>query len=237
MCRTVCSSARPSRLIALAGNPNTGKSTVFNALTGLRQHTGNWPGKTVDAARGSFTFEGLLFTVVDLPGTYSLLANSEEERIARDFLCTGNPSATVIVADAACLERNLNLVLQVMEITAKVVVCVNLVDEANRKGISVDGEALARELGAPVVLTAARLGQGLSELKKTVTDVAEGRVIPVPRTVVYRREVEDALGELERVFTSQWQGPNMANPRWRAIQWLGSGAATMDGAAQGGLTG
>src|SRR5690554_1675276 len=130
-------------VVALAGNPNTGKSTVFNQLTGLNQHTGNWPGKTVTNTQGKYTYKDKRYVLVDLPGTYSLLANSVEEQVARDFICFGNPHATVVVTDATCLERNLNLVLQIMEITDKVVVCVNLMDEARRKRIGIDLEKLS----------------------------------------------------------------------------------------------
>jgi len=170
-------------VIALAGNPNTGKSTLFNALTGLRQHTGNWPGKTVLLARGTCSHRGRQLLLVDLPGTYSLLANSAEEEVARDFLCSARPDATIVVTDATCLERNLNLVLQVLEITPRVVVCVNLMDEARRKGISIDLEALAEELGVPAVGTAAKNGTGLEELLDTVVAVATGRIVTRPRTV------------------------------------------------------
>ena len=160
-------------VIALAGNPNTGKSTVFNNLTGMKQHTGNWPGKTVINARGDYQYRGKRFLLVDLPGTYSLLANSPEEEVARDFLCSGQPLVTVVVVDATCLERNLNLVLQILELTPKVVVCVNLLDEANRKGIKVDLAKLASILGVPVVGTTARNGQGLVELKEKINQVIE----------------------------------------------------------------
>jgi energy-coupling factor transporter ATP-binding protein EcfA2 len=154
-------SDRFDHLVALAGNPNVGKSTVFNALTGLRQHTGNWPGKTVTRAEGLFTVGGTRFKLVDLPGTYSLQAASDDEEVARDMLLFGRPDVTVLVLDATRLERNLNLALQVLEVTSRVVVCLNLVDEARRVGAAVDPAALSRELGVPVVATAARQGEGL----------------------------------------------------------------------------
>ena len=139
------------KTIALAGNPNVGKSTLFNALTGLRQHTGNWPGKTVEAAAGSFTYKGAEYALVDLPGTYSLLAHSPEEAAARDYILSGKADAVVVVCDALCLERNLNLVFQVMEICPRTAVCVNLLDEAERKGVSVDIPLLSELLGIPTV--------------------------------------------------------------------------------------
>ncbi|MGB5660791.1 MAG: FeoB small GTPase domain-containing protein, partial [Thermoanaerobaculia bacterium] len=131
-------------VVALAGNPNTGKSTVFNALTGLRQHTGNWPGKTVARAEGGFSIAEARYKLVDLPGTYSLLSTSVDEEIARDFILFGKPDVTVVVVDATRLERNLNLVLQVLEITDRAVVCLNLMDEAKRKGLEIDHRRLAR---------------------------------------------------------------------------------------------
>ncbi|HAK42689.1 MAG TPA: ferrous iron transporter B, partial [Clostridium sp.] len=152
------------KVIALAGNPNVGKSTVFNSLTGLNQHTGNWPGKTVSNAQGRYTHKNRDFILVDIPGTYSLMANSVEEEVARDFICFGNPDATIIVTDATCLERNLNLVLQTLEITSKVPVCINLMDEAKRKGISINLDKLSKELGVPVVGTSALHGHGLNNL-------------------------------------------------------------------------
>ncbi len=146
-------------VVALAGNPNVGKSTVFNALTGLRQHTGNWPGKTVTRAEGGFEYGGHRYKIVDLPGTYSLLATSLDEEVARDFILFGQPDVTLVVVDATRLERNLNLVLQVLEITDRVVVCLNLMDEARRHGLQVDERRLARDLGVPVVPTEARRGK------------------------------------------------------------------------------
>ena len=144
------------RVIALAGNPNVGKSTVFNELTGLNQHTGNWPGKTVTNAQGRYTHKGREYIMVDIPGTYSLMAHSVEEEVARDFICFGDPDAVVVVCDATCLERNMNLVLQTLEITDRVVVCVNLMDEARKKHIEIDFGKLSENLGVPVVGASAR---------------------------------------------------------------------------------
>lgn len=145
--------SKNEKIIALAGNPNVGKSTIFNNLTGMHQHTGNWPGKTVTTAFGSYDFDGYEYTLVDLPGTYSLLSHSQEEEIARDYICFGDADAVIVVCDAVCLERNLNLVLQILEITQDVIVCVNLLDEAKKKNISIDLNRLSRLLGVPVIGT------------------------------------------------------------------------------------
>lgn len=155
-------------VIALAGNPNTGKSTVFNTLTGLHQHTGNWPGKTVVNARGEFQYKDKKYILVDLPGTYSIFATSVEEAVARDFICFGKPDITIVVVDATSLERNLNLAFQVMEITSDVILCINLIDEAERKGITIDGKGLEKDLGIPVVLTSARNNIGMDNLKEEI---------------------------------------------------------------------
>lgn len=205
-------------VIALAGNPNTGKSTVFNALTGLKQHTGNWPGKTVLRAEGNFIHRNKKILLVDLPGTYSLLATSADEQVARDFICLGRPNATVVVTDATCLERNLNLVLQVMEITPQVVVCVNLMDEAKRRRIRVDVGALSRELGVPCIPTTARDGVGLDKLKDTILDVATGVTATSPRRITYEPHIEQAAAQLEariRPFLPQW-----VNHHWVALRLL-----------------
>jgi len=205
-------------LIALAGNPNTGKSTVFNSLTGLNQHTGNWPGKTVTNAQGKYIHQQRSFILVDLPGTYSLLANSVDEEVARDFICSGEPQVTVVVTDATCLERNLNLVLQVMEITDNVVLCVNLMDEAKRKKIQVDLPALSELLGVPVVGTNARDGVGLKELKDAVYQVATGEIKPQPLLVRYGAVVEECLGVLEPIV--QGVVEKNVNSRWAALRLL-----------------
>jgi ferrous iron transport protein B len=198
--------------VALAGNPNTGKSTVFNALTGLRQHTGNWPGKTVTRAEGRFMHDGAIYRMVDLPGTYSLLSASTDEEIARDFILFGQPDCTVVVVDATALERNLNLVLQVMEITDKVVVCVNLMDEARRKGLEVNISRLSKELGVPAVGTAARTGEGLRELVKTIAGVIDGRIATSPRLPAPPAAAKSLVDELVLKIRALY--PGLRNARW-----------------------
>jgi len=189
-------------VVALAGNPNTGKSTVFNALTGLRQHVGNWPGKTVARAEGGFVFGEKNYKIVDLPGTYSLLSMSTDEEVARDFILFGRPDVTIAVTDATRLERNLNLVLQILEITDKVVVALNLIDEAKRHGIAVDERHLARELGVPVIPMAARRGLGIPELLKAVEEVARGTFVARPHRIQHRDpKLNAALEPLMAAFT------------------------------------
>ena len=174
-------------VIALAGNPNTGKTTVFNALTGLRMHTGNWPGKTISRAEGGFSYEGqTLSRLVDLPGTYSLLSASPDEEVARNFLLFGQPDVTVIVADATCMERNLNLILQVLQITRRAVLCLNLMDEARAHGIAIDARNLARDLGMPVVPCAARSGEGIPELIREIATMAARADTPAPRRLPWK---------------------------------------------------
>ena len=182
--------------VALAGNPNVGKSTIFNSLTGMHQHTGNWTGKTVANATGKAIINDKEFTFVDIPGTYSIMSNSEEEEIARDYICFGNPDATVIVVDSTCLERNLNLVYQIMEITDNIIVCVNLLEEAKKKKIKIDLKKLEDLLGVPVVGTVARDKQTLENLKKTIYKVCEGEIKPYTKTVRYEQEIEENLEKI-----------------------------------------
>ena len=221
-------------VLALAGNPNTGKSTVFNALTGLRQHTGNWPGKTVTRAEGGFAYNGKKFRVVDLPGTYSLLSTSTDEEVARDFILFGRPDVTVIVADATRLERNLNLVLQVLEITDRAVVCVNLVDEAARHGIVVDDRRLAKDLGVPVVLTSARDSTGIRELLAAVYDVATGAILCKPfRVESVAGPLRDAVDALAARVSEEF--PGLPNARWVALRLLEGDQRMIDAVRTGEL--
>ena len=206
-------------VIAIAGNPNTGKSTVFNALTGLRQHTGNWPGKTVVRAEGAFSYGDKKYKLVDLPGTYSLLSTSQDEEVARNFILFGKPDVTIIVADACRLERNLNLTLQILEITDKAVLCLNLMDEAERNDIKIDTRTLSRELGIPVVATSARYQRGIPELLQTIDEIASGKLVCKPRRIQKVPEkilkaVTQLSAEIELEF------PNIPNSRWIAFRLL-----------------
>jgi ferrous iron transport protein B len=206
-------------VVALAGNPNTGKSTVFNALTGLRQHTGNWPGKTVARAEGGFALGERRFKLVDLPGTYSLLSTTVDEEIARNFILFARPDVTVVVVDATHLERNLNLALQVLDITDRAVICLNLIDEARRHGRTVDERRLARDLGVPVVPTVARSRQGIDDLLSTIAQVASGEIVCRPHRLA--RAARSAEGIIARVARGIEESfPGIANSRWLAIRLL-----------------
>lgn len=205
-------------VVALAGNPNTGKSTIFNELTGLKQHTGNWPGKTVTNAKGIYKRKDKEFILVDLPGTYSLLANSVEEEVARDFICFAKPDATIVVVDATCLERNLNLVLQVIEITNRVILCVNLLDEAEKKHIKIDLKKLSDELGIPVIGTVARSRKGLEELMDTVYNVCTKKIIPSPKPTIYTETIETEIQKILNMIKPIV--PDGFNPRWIALRLL-----------------
>ncbi|MCP8969600.1 FeoB small GTPase domain-containing protein [Ectobacillus ponti] len=204
--------------IALAGNPNTGKSTLFNTLTGLRQHTGNWTGKTVLKAEGEYEHNGQTYVIVDLPGTYSLHSNSADEEVARDYILFENPEVTVVVLDATAMERNLNLALQVMEMTNKVVVCVNLMDEAQKKGIIVDEKKLAEVLGVPVVKISARNKTGLNKLLDTVEQMAAGNIPTKPYQIVYSKDIEEKIAALEPEVRELFGDAYPA--RWVALRLL-----------------
>lgn len=206
------------KVIALAGNPNVGKSTVFNSLTGLNQHTGNWPGKTVINAQGQYKHKGKNFIMVDIPGTYSLMSNSVEEEVARDFICFGNPDATVVVTDATCLERNLNLVLQTLEITSNVIVCVNLLDEAKRKKINIDLKELSVQLGVPVIGTNARSSIGLEQLMNAVYDVTNKKTKTSPLRINYNDTIENAIDILEPHVKNLLN--DKLNSRWVTLKLL-----------------
>lgn len=205
--------------IALAGNPNTGKSTIFNALTGLRQHVGNWAGKTVARAEGYFGFNDRQYKVIDLPGTYSLLSTSVDEEIARDYLLFGKPDVTVVVLDATRLERNLHLVLQILEITDRVVVAMNLMDEAGRNGITIDQPTLENDLGVPVVPMAARRGEGMPALLAAIERTA---LDPVPADARRFEYLDAALEKAIETLTGQLQEKfgNLPNARWVAMRLL-----------------
>lgn len=215
---TIRKTSPDDKVVALAGNPNVGKSTVFNALTGMNQHTGNWPGKTVTNAQGLCRSQEHTLILVDIPGTYSLMAHSAEEEVARNFLCFGDPDAVTVVCDATCLERNLNLVLQILEITPNVVVCVNLMDEAKRKKIQIDLSALSEKLGVPVVGTTARKKRSLSQLTKTMDDVLQGRSVAIPLKVQYPEEIEKAVALVEPVVAKKAAG--RIDSRWLSLKLL-----------------
>lgn len=221
-------------VVALAGNPNTGKSTVFNYLTGLRQHTGNWPGKTVTRAEGGFEYSEKKFKLVDLPGTYSLLSTSTDEEVARDFILFGQPDVTVIVVDATRVERNLNLVLQILEITDRAVVCLNLIDEAKRNGIQIDERTLAKELGVPVIPTAARQGEGMNELLKIIFDVAARNYVCRPHRIKSSsKELNAAVASLSNEIKLEF--PDVPNARWVALRLLEGDQSIIDAIRSGEL--
>lgn len=221
-------------VVALAGNPNTGKSTVFNYLTGLKQHTGNWPGKTVTRAEGAFEYNGKKFKLVDLPGTYSLLSTSVDEEVARDFILFGQPDVTVIVIDATRVERNLNLVLQILEITDRVVICLNLIDEARRNQIEVDHRTLSKELGVPVIPASARQGEGMDELLKYIYEVAVGSYICKPNRLRSRsKELNEAIEKLTEMIKEVF--PNLPNTRWVALRLLEGDQNIIDAVRNGEL--
>lgn len=209
-----------TRTIALAGNPNVGKSTVFNELTGLKQHTGNWPGKTVSSAQGTTFHNGKRYSLVDLPGTYSLMAHSKEEEVARDYICFGDADAVIVVCDATCLERNLNLVLQTLEITGNVVVCVNLMDEASKKRIKIDIKEIEKRLGVLVFGTSARnSGKGLKQMmegvEKTLSQSNTSKVVPITYAEPIEKAIQILIPVIDKlVITSR------ISSRWLALRLL-----------------
>ncbi len=221
-------------VVTLAGNPNTGKSTVFNNLTGLRQHTGNWPGKTVTRAEGGFSYNEKRYKVVDLPGTYSLLSTSTDEEVARDFILFGRPDVTVIVADATRLERNLNLTLQILEITERAILCLNLMDEAKRNDIEINIRALSRELGIPVIATSARRRQGMQELLSAIEELASGKYVCKPRRIIKQpAKLKHAVSVIAEKLNEQFS--DLPNINWVALRLLEGDQSIIDAIRSGEL--
>lgn len=204
--------------VAIAGNPNVGKSTIFNALTGMNQHTGNWTGKTVSTAQGFCKSEKHLYKLVDIPGTYSLLAHSFEEEVARNYLCFSKPQAVIVVCDATCLERNLNLVLQTLEITKNVIVCVNLLDEAKRKKITLDLELISKRLGVKVIGTVARSKKSIKQLLSALDQLIDSQSVPAAYTVKYPEIIENAIQLSEHILKEKLNGK--LNSRWLSLKLL-----------------
>ena len=208
-----------SYTVCLAGNPNVGKSSIFNLLTNMNQHTGNWTGKTVENAFAKFTFKDADFTLIDLPGTYSLMSNSKEEQLARNYICFNNPDLTVVVIDATSIERNLNLLYQIMEITDKILVCVNLIDEAKNKGIIIDLDMLSKELGVPVVSSIAKKKKNLKDLQNTIYDICVNDKKYTPKQITYTKILEDELIKLTNFFIEKYDFSDKFS-RWIGLKLL-----------------
>lgn len=192
-------------IVALAGNPNVGKSTIFNSLTGMHQHTGNWPGKTVENTKGEYIFNNKKYTLIDIPGTYSLMSHSEEEEIARNYICFGNPDVTIVVLDATCIERNLNLLFQIMEMTENIIVCVNLLDEAKKKKIYIDLKKLEKELGLPVIGTIAQKKKTLEDLKKMIEKVSKEKIKNNKFKIRYDDVIEKGIYKIEKILRKKFK--------------------------------
>ena len=212
--------------IALAGNPNVGKSTIFNSLTGMHQHTGNWPGKTVENAEGEYIFNNKKYTLIDIPGTYSLMSHSEEEEIARNYICFGNPDVTVVVLDGTCLERNFNLLFQIMEITEKVIICVNLLDEAKKKEIYIDLKKLEKILGMPVIGTIAQKKKTLEELKKAIEKMCQNskkennkKIEKTNFKIEYDEIIENGITKIEKIIRKRYKLPEKLY-RWISLKFI-----------------
>lgn len=206
--------------IALVGNPNVGKSTIFNALTGMHQHTGNWPGKTVENTSGICNYKNKNYRLIDLPGTYSLMSHSEEEEIARNYICFGKSDVLLIVVDATCLERNLNLVYQSLEITPNVILCVNLLDEAKRKGININLGLLSKRLGIPVVGTIAKSKKTLKSLMSQVENICTKKIHPSPIKLNYGVAIEESIEILEPLIHKQLTNAHSYLARWISIKLI-----------------